>query len=42
MPAYTLALQGLHEFERIWVLYHLDRTAEFKPLVTPYLDTAQH
>jgi tRNA (adenine37-N6)-methyltransferase len=42
LPAYASALQDLHEFERIWVLYHLDRTAEFKPLVTPYLDTAQH
>jgi tRNA (adenine37-N6)-methyltransferase len=42
LPAYTTALQDLHEFERIWVLYHLDRTAEFKPMVTPYLDTAPH
>jgi tRNA-Thr(GGU) m(6)t(6)A37 methyltransferase TsaA len=41
-PAYLVALQDLHEFERIWVLYHLDRTADFKPLVTPYLDTAKH
>ena len=42
LPAYASALQDLHAFERIWVLYHLDRTTEFKPLVTPYLDTAQH
>jgi tRNA (adenine37-N6)-methyltransferase len=41
-PAYAPALQDLQELERIWVLYHLDRTADFKPLVTPYLDTAQH
>jgi tRNA-Thr(GGU) m(6)t(6)A37 methyltransferase TsaA len=41
-PAYAAALQDLREIERIWVLYHLDRTADFKPLVTPYLDTAAH
>jgi tRNA (adenine37-N6)-methyltransferase len=41
-PAYLPALQDLQEFERIWVLYHLDRTANFTPLVTPYLDTAKH
>ncbi len=41
-PAYATALQDLREFERIWVIYHLDRTADFKPLVTPYLDTAEH
>jgi tRNA (adenine37-N6)-methyltransferase len=41
-PDYIPALQDLQEFERIWVLYHLDRTADFKPLVTPYLDTATH
>ena len=40
--AYAPALQDLQEFERVWVLYHLDRTADFKPLVTPYLDTAPH
>jgi tRNA (adenine37-N6)-methyltransferase len=41
-PAYVAALLDLQDFERIWVLYHLDRTAAFKPLVTPYLDTAKH
>jgi len=41
-PAYLPALQDLQELERIWILYHLDRTADFKPLVTPYLDTAKH
>jgi tRNA-Thr(GGU) m(6)t(6)A37 methyltransferase TsaA len=41
-PAFAVALRDLQEFERIWVLYHLDRTADFKPLVTPYLDTAEH
>jgi tRNA (adenine37-N6)-methyltransferase len=41
-PTYAPALQDLQEFERIWVLYHLDRTADFKPCVTPYLDTVEH
>jgi tRNA (adenine37-N6)-methyltransferase len=39
---YATALHDLQEFERIWVLYHLDRSAGFEPLVTPYLDTAKH
>lgn len=41
-PAYAEALGDLGEFERVWVLYHLDRTAAFTPLVTPYLDTVKH
>jgi len=41
-PAFAAALRDLQECERIWALYHLDRTADFKPLVTPYLDTAEH
>jgi tRNA-Thr(GGU) m(6)t(6)A37 methyltransferase TsaA len=40
--AYAPALKDLAEFERIWVLYHLDRAAAFKPLVVPYLDTVEH
>jgi tRNA-Thr(GGU) m(6)t(6)A37 methyltransferase TsaA len=41
-PPYIAALRDLAECERIWVLYHLDRTANFEPLVTPYLDTKEH
>jgi tRNA-Thr(GGU) m(6)t(6)A37 methyltransferase TsaA len=41
-PLYLPALQDLQEVERIWILYHLDRTSKFQPLVTPYLDTAKH
>jgi len=40
-PAYIPALQDLQEFERIWILYCLDRATDFKPLVTPYLDTCE-
>lgn len=41
-PAYAPALKDLDGFERIWVLYHLDRAAAYRPLVLPYLDNAQH
>lgn len=36
-PAYEPALKSLDGFERIWVLYHLDRAATYRPLVLPYL-----
>ena len=36
-PAYEPALKDLDGFDRIWVLYHLDRAAAYRPLVLPYL-----
>lgn len=36
-PAYEPALKDLDGFERIWVVYHLDRAAPYRPLVLPYL-----
>jgi hypothetical protein len=41
-PAYAPALKDLDGFERIWVIYHLDRAAAYRPMVLPYLDNAQH
>lgn len=37
---YAAALSDLDGFERIWLLYHLDRARAWEPLVVPYLDTA--
>jgi len=38
-PAYADALADIEGFERLWLLYWLDRAGPFRPLVTPYLDT---
>ena len=36
------ALDDIDGFERIWLIYFLDRTSEFKPHVIPYRDTVKH
>jgi tRNA-Thr(GGU) m(6)t(6)A37 methyltransferase TsaA len=41
-PAYAGALKDLEGFERIWVVYHLDRAGPYQPLVVPYLDDTRH
>ncbi|OFX20262.1 MAG: tRNA (N6-threonylcarbamoyladenosine(37)-N6)-methyltransferase TrmO [Anaeromyxobacter sp. RBG_16_69_14] len=41
-PAYAGALKDLETFERIWVLYYLDRAGPYQPLVVPYMDDARH
>jgi tRNA-Thr(GGU) m(6)t(6)A37 methyltransferase TsaA len=38
---YVGALADLAAFERIWLLYHLDRSAPWKSKVVPYLDTVE-
>jgi tRNA (adenine37-N6)-methyltransferase len=37
-PAYREGLKDLQDFERIWLLYYLDRASEPEMLVQPYLD----
>lgn len=37
-PAYQEGLKDLNGFERIWLLYHLDRATNAELLVRPYLD----
>jgi tRNA-Thr(GGU) m(6)t(6)A37 methyltransferase TsaA len=36
------ALQDIEGFERIWLIYVLDRADPFTPLVVPYRDTNPH
>lgn len=36
---YAGALADIEGFERIWLLYLLDRSRSWQPLVVPYLDT---
>ena len=35
------ALDGIEGFERVWLVYWMDRAAAFRPRVTPYRDTQQ-
>ena len=41
-PAFEDALVDIEGFERIWLVYHFDRAAPFKPRVVPYRDTREH
>jgi len=41
-PAYAEALTDIEGFDRLWLIYWLDRGASFRPLVTPYLDDRPH
>ena len=37
--AFAAALTDIDDFDRIWLIYALDRAKLFAPLVTPYRDT---
>ena len=37
-PEFAEGLQGLADFERIWLLFHLDRTRAAQLITRPYLD----
>jgi tRNA-Thr(GGU) m(6)t(6)A37 methyltransferase TsaA len=40
--AYVEALADIEGFERLWLVYWLDRAGPFRPCVTPYLDSRTH
>ena len=40
--AFAAALDDIEGFERIWLIYWLDRIVGFKPHVVPYRDTEEH
>lgn len=40
--AFVPALADLEGFERVWLLYWLDRAGPFTPRVVPYRDTREH
>ena len=40
--ALVAALDDIEGFERIWLLYWMDRAAAFRPRVVPYRDTQEH
>jgi tRNA (adenine37-N6)-methyltransferase len=39
LPRYTEALRDLDGFERIWLVFLLDRAGPWRPVVQPYRDT---
>jgi tRNA-Thr(GGU) m(6)t(6)A37 methyltransferase TsaA len=39
---YRAALQDIEGFERLWLVYWLDRAGRFAPLVVPYRDDRPH
>ena len=41
LPEFTSGLQDLDGFERIWLIYDLDRASEVQMVVRPYMDTAE-
>ncbi len=38
----TPALDGIEGFERIWLIYWMDRAGSFNPRVVPYRDTEEY
>lgn len=41
LPEFVAGLQDLAEFDRIWLIYLLDRASEVQMTVLPYMDTEQ-
>jgi tRNA-Thr(GGU) m(6)t(6)A37 methyltransferase TsaA len=39
---YAPALDDIEGFERLWLIYWMDRTGPFRPRVVPYRDTKEH
>jgi tRNA (adenine37-N6)-methyltransferase len=40
--SYAAALDDIEGFERLWLIYWMDRVSAFKPKVVPYRDTQEH
>jgi tRNA (adenine37-N6)-methyltransferase len=40
--SYEAALDDIEGFERLWLIYWMDRAGSFKPRVLPYRDTVEH
>ena len=40
--AYAAALDDIEGFERLWLIYWMDRVGPFKPSVIPYRDIKEH
>ena len=42
LPELAAGLRDLEGFERVWLIYWMDRAAEARLAVTPYLDREEH
>jgi tRNA-Thr(GGU) m(6)t(6)A37 methyltransferase TsaA len=42
LESYTPALDDIEGFERLWLIYWMDRTGPFKSKVLPYRDKVEH
>ena len=40
--SYSLALDDIEGFERLWLIYWMDRVGPYQPKVIPYRDTQAH
>lgn len=40
--SFAPALDDIEGFERLWLIYWMDRTGPFKPRILPYRDTVEH
>jgi len=40
--SYEEALDDIERFDRVWLIYLLDRTGAYRPKVVPYRDTREH
>lgn len=40
--SYAAALDDIEGFERLWLIYWMDRANDYKPRVIPYRDTKEH
>lgn len=40
--AFAAALDDIEGFDRVWLVYWLDRAGPFRPRVVPYRDTREH
>jgi tRNA-Thr(GGU) m(6)t(6)A37 methyltransferase TsaA len=40
--AYAEALADIEGFDRVWLVYWLERAGPYRPVVTPYLDDRSH
>jgi tRNA-Thr(GGU) m(6)t(6)A37 methyltransferase TsaA len=40
--SFAPALEDIEGFDRLWLIYYMDRTGPFKAKVVPYRDTMEH
>ncbi len=41
-PGFEEALEDIEGFERVWLIYLLDRAGDYRPKIVPYRDVIEH